>query len=735
MRKPDETKFSFEIAGLPPDVFYVVRFTGEEGLSQLFHFTIDLLAETPDLDLEDLIQKQAVLTIHGDADDMAVHGVTAGMEQRQGGKGLYFYRAVLVPKLSWLTLVHHNQVFLDQTVDQIIESVLKDGGLTGADYELRLVNQYPEWDYVCQYNETNYNFLRHWMEKYGLYFFFEHPGGKLIITDSRLSHVNMSGSPRVDYSPPSGLDHEKREEVLQSYFCRQQTAPQKVILQDYNYRKPSLKIIGEKEVKENGLGQVYYYAQHFRTPEEGAALASVRAESFLCQEKLFAGQSSIPYFRSGYTFDLTRHYREDYNQGYLAVNVKHQGDQAARLAGFFPNVRKVEDPFYKNQFTAIASDLQYRTEFKTPRSRFYGTLHAVIDAAGSSTYAELDDQGRYKVILPFDLSGRQGGKASSWIRMMQPYAGSNHGMHFPLHKGAEVLLTFIDGDPDRPVIAGALPNPENPSVVTSTNNTMAALTTSGGNKIHMEDSEGSQRILMQSPSSNTFFRMGEPNDPAYGDDWYDVGYSNTSGVRIFSIGDMDVKVSNNTSTILGRESDTIMGMKSETVLGSKSEMVFGSKTNLTVGWENNYRSIKNYLVDQWNTIKSIGNFIGEVGSFIYDTATYVGEKAVRAVTSHTHVSEETVWVNEEWMKAHESEEAIVADVWRNVMEEVEIIESSEKIIADETTVIDAKTDVIEELTEVVESATTVASSQTIVAESSNEVETDKNIVASSVNII
>ena len=115
--------------------------------------------------------------------------------------------------------------------------------------------------------------------------------------------------------------------------------------------------------------------------------------------------------------------------------------------------------------------------------------------------------------MPFDLNDREGGKASAWIRMMQPYGGDNHGLHFPLHKGTEVLLTFIDGDPDRPIITGAVPNTEHPSPVTSANQTMSHITTAGQNKIHIQDQEGQQSLLLQTPSAGTFFRIGAPNDP------------------------------------------------------------------------------------------------------------------------------------------------------------------------------------------------------------------------------
>ena len=140
-------------------------------------------------------------------------------------------------------------------------------------------------------------------------------------------------------------------------------------------------------------------------------------------------------------------------------------------------------------------------------------MNATIDAAGSGEYAELDDLGRYKVKLPFDQSDMEGGKASRWVRMSQPYAGVERGIHFPLPKGTEVLLTFVDGDPDRPVIAGAVPNPETASPVTAVNQSESVIKTGGNNKIRIQDLVGSERIIMETPAANSWIRVGTPNDP------------------------------------------------------------------------------------------------------------------------------------------------------------------------------------------------------------------------------
>lgn len=513
-----DKKYSFVSKGYHEDTFGVVDFKGDEGVSQCYEFEITLVSGKADIDMEQVLESPAVLTIHRpDNDDIDFNGVLASFEQHHEVGGYAFYKAVLVPKFWWLRLTHHNQVFLKKTLPEIFDAVLKDGGMTGKDYELRLKNDYREWEYVCQYRESHFEFLSRWMERDGVYYYFEqHPEGeKLIVTDTNLAHTFMDQGKTMYYSPPSGLDSGRVGEIIQSLVCRQQMMPKSILLKDYNYETPSLEMTGRADVSPRGRGEVYLYGEHFFTPEEGDRLAGIRAEEYLCRKQLFVGDSYIPYLRPGYRFELSDHYKQAFNQEYLTIAIHHEGSQVGYLiSGLRRRLSEREEQlFYRNTFTAIPSGIQFRPERKTEKARFYGSMNAKIDAAGSGKYAELDEEGRYKVVLPFDLSGRKDGKASTFLRMMQPYSGPDRGMHFPLPKGTEVLLTFIDGDPDRPVIAGAVPNPVHPSVVNSSNQTQNLIATGGKNKIHLEDKEGSERILMQTPTQDTWFRMGAPNDP------------------------------------------------------------------------------------------------------------------------------------------------------------------------------------------------------------------------------
>ncbi|MGD9947351.1 MAG: type VI secretion system tip protein TssI/VgrG [Desulfobulbus sp.] len=611
-------KFSFAsmAATLAADTFDVVSFTGTEGLSKLYHFDVTLVSDNDEIDLESVIQSRATLTILRDDGNIVFNGMLSAFEQMETAQGLTHYRAVLTPAFWRLTLTYHNQIFLNKTTPQIIEAALQDGGLTSLDYELRLTGDYQPDEYVCQYNESHYNFVSRLMEREGIYYYFEQDAEseKLIITDTSLLHSVMAEGKTVFYSQTSGLDEEAREEVVKSLVCSQRMLPARVLLKDYNYRKPSLELSVEHVVSERGFGDVFIYGEHFSTPEEGTQLAKVRAEALICRARVFQGVSLIPYLRPGYLVELVGHNREDFNDTYLTTDITHNGDQTFLFTSGLGAAGSTRERFsaYHNSFTAISSSNQFRPERVTEKPRIPGTMNAHIDAAGSGQYAEVDDQGRYKVILPFDLNNAMGGKASSWLRMAQPYAGENHGMHFPLHKGTEVLLTFIDGDPDRPIIASAVPNPITPSPVTSTNSTQSRITTAGGNKLHIEDQQGGERILLHTPKQNSWIRMGTPNDPE-GDDSPSQEEINeqqektnekleekikeledesaNSGIKLSSTAGFEVECAFENKLVMGEQTEFTIGSKNDVLLGTETaiklasalEVFLGVKADATIG--------------------------------------------------------------------------------------------------------------------------------------------------------
>ncbi|WP_432738124.1 type VI secretion system Vgr family protein [Maridesulfovibrio sp. FT414] len=608
MADTSKPKFAFESKAVDKNSFSVVRFRGTEGLSTIYRFSIMLISEKSDLDIGAILQNPAEFTIKRDDGDIPFKGMLSSFEQMHQAGKVCFYRAELVPKLWWATLTHCNQIFLNETPKGFLGDVLKKAGLKeGLSFDFKLQGSYPTWEYVCQYDESHFNFVSRWMERDGMYYYFEQTdqGEKMVITDTHIAHSPMKEGTSLSYSPPSNLDHTHRDEIVKNFMLKQQPLPKKVLLKDYNYLKPSLEMKAEAVVSSQGMGEIYIYGEHFKTPDEGSLLARIRSQEFLCREKLFHGVSTVPYIRTGYIFELKDHYRQDFNQRYLTTEVLHEGSQEAYLvSGLGLNLAEDADRlYYRNSFTCIPAQTQFRPERKAVKPKFSGTLNAKVDASGSGQYAELDSQGRYKVIMPFDESGRSGGKATTWLRMAQPYGGTNHGMHFPLHKGTEVLITYIDGDPDRPIVQSAAPNPENPSPVKDSNQTMCLVTTGGQNLIHFQDKQGSEGIHLKTPKSNTFVRLGSASaaSESGGSGEEDSGMTEEEVKKIAdeqieekkeeealvlsTEGNIKIGGKNIASYVLGNESKFVGGISNEIIAGNDFKMFLIGKEDVVIGGE------------------------------------------------------------------------------------------------------------------------------------------------------
>lgn len=608
MPQLSEYVFQFQSQAVAKNTFAVVRFHGEEGLSQLYNFEILLVSEKADLDLEAILQSPALFTIKSKNGDLPYHGILASFEQLHQADSWVFYRAVLRPKLWWLTLTHHNQVFLNKKLDQFLSDVLQDGGLSqGLDFQFKLKGQYPVWDYLCQFSESHFGFFSRWLERDGVYYWFEQgaQGEKMLASDTLIAHTAMPGHETFHYAPPTGLDGAQADEVVKSFTLKRTPMPKSLLVKDYNYEKPELDLTGRAMVADRGRGEIYIYGEHFKDLAEGGRLAQVRADEWKCREQVFHGLSNAPAIRPGYVFNMDRHYRGDFNQAYLTIGVRHEGSQERYLLGGL-GVRGLSDKdnlFYRNHFECIPATVQFRPVRVAEKPRIHGSISAKIDAAGSGQYAELDGQGRYKIILPFDLSGRSGGKASAFVRMMQPYAGQDMGFHAPLHKGTEVLLSFIDGDPDRPVIAGAIPNAETPGPVNDGNQSMVRLKSGGGNVIHMEDQEGSQRILLHSPTAGSFIRVGYKNDPddppptgtdpnkkEVEDPQGDCTNDNTEGIKVKSEKSLTFESGDSCTIVHGDDFVRVNGDERYIIDGSTEEYVDGNETTTVKG--NAFEGIK-----------------------------------------------------------------------------------------------------------------------------------------------
>jgi type VI secretion system secreted protein VgrG len=463
---------------------FVRALSGVEALSSPYEFRITLECGVDGGLGPDTVGELLDATCQVGFGPAGVHRVSGVLRQMElveaeadGSRSLY--EAVLVPRLWLTTLTRRSRCFNEKSVPDIIKAVLGESGLAdGTDFELRLVGSYAPREYVVQYEETDFNFLSRWMERLGMFYCFEQTdaGEKLVITDSNAQLVAAPDHGQVTYAVHEtqgvlGAIHRLRR--------RDRRMPAKVHVRDYNWRTPAKPVTGAHDVDaERGVGLQAYYGDHFGSDADGATVARLRAEGFNATKQVFSGWTVNPDFSPGYRFTVSGAPVGELDLEYVLTRVVHQATQHAAAAG---------SGDYRNEVEMIAYDVPFRPRRVSPWPRVDGVMHAKIDAESVSSAAPIDDQGRYRVVVPFDLYGAFGGKASRWVRKAEPYAGGSYGMHMTLHVGAEVLLAHVGGDPDRPIIVASVPNPSMGTPLNASNATRSAIRTRSGILIDFED--------------------------------------------------------------------------------------------------------------------------------------------------------------------------------------------------------------------------------------------------------
>ena len=481
----------FRSAAIEPGDVFVRSLQGREALSQLYEYTLEVettfggALDQPTIDL--LLAKSAYFAF-GDDESHKVHGWVREVETMSTADAArVVYRLRLVPKMFDLTLTFGSWVYQNLDAPGLVKDVLDNAKWTeGEDYEFRLTGAYSKHEYKVQYQETDFNFVSRVMEHEGLFYFFEHgdKGAKLVVTDANTAFRPREGYEHLAYETRQGISGPI--EVVSALSRVQRTVPAKVSLRDYNYRTPSVPLLVDSAVDADaGIGEQVYYGEHFKDDAGGRRLARFRAQEHFAQREVYRGTSMARGLRAGDKFTLEGHPLAGYDMDYLVTEVVQSVTQEGQTG------EGTGERAYRNDFVAIPYAVPFRAPQVTPRPRIVGVIHGRIDAPADGDRATpLDEMGRYKVILPWDVAGEEGGKASRWIRMAQPASGGGYGVQFPLHMGTEVLLVHIDGDPDRPIISGSAPNPNTASPVTSANATQSMIRTRHGITVTFDDQSG-----------------------------------------------------------------------------------------------------------------------------------------------------------------------------------------------------------------------------------------------------
>ncbi|WP_437326178.1 type VI secretion system Vgr family protein [Sorangium sp. So ce381] len=471
--RSDSLDIRLELSGFSSDLLQVNRLSGREAISQLFTFEVEVACPSDaGVDGQTLTGESVAIVFEQDGVELRrVHGMIAEVHDLLANLRDYrAYRLRIVPRAFRLTLVETTEISMNKAVPDIIKQKLELVGLSGSDVELRLTGTYPPREFTVQYQETDLAFVSRLAEHAGISFFFEHQDGQdtMVFTDG------------AGFKPAAGAEsvHFRERGETRDVFeleARSRLVPSVYVARDYNYRQPMLDLTSEHVLSTGYAGGIVEYGGHYKTPAEGKALAQVRAEERQATQLVYAGRSSVCAIGAGGRSVLEGHPSLE-SLDLLFVEVEHRASQAAGGLGGGDEPRR-----YVNTFRAIPGKNTYRPPRVTKAPRIGGVVTGIVDAGpgGGGNDAQIDDQGRYMVRFLFD-TGAAGGVTSRPVRMLQNHAGANYGTHFPLKPGTEVLIAFVNGDPDRPVIVGAAPNPLTPSPVNSANRSTHRIKTQGG---------------------------------------------------------------------------------------------------------------------------------------------------------------------------------------------------------------------------------------------------------------
>lgn len=461
MKLPWAMEVYVESEGDRWDGVQVQRLRGREAIGELFALEIDLVLDQ-EIDLDARLHPGVDLTIVIERDREEVrriHGMVRAILDRFEVPGeTRTYRVTVVPRLAQLALVQTQEVYLQMSIPDIIRRKLEMHGFSGEDFELRLVGSYEAREIVVQHGETDLALVSRLAEHVGISFYFEHESGKdkAVFTDHTSGfsyvedHVSVPFRPRGEQLDVFALD------------ATTQLLPGRVFVQDYNYRTPLLDPTATADADPEGLGGIVEYGSHVKSPEDASTIAQVRAQEILATKRVLRGESSHPNLSAGRRVELLDHPRLAARQVLLVTEVEHE----AHLP--LANETATVEAGYRNTFRAITEDVVFRPARRTPRPRMHGVVTGVVQPGPGGEIggvAKLDAEGRYTVQIHFDTAPHRGAKASHAVRMAQPFAGHGNGMHFPLLPGTEVIVAFANGDPDRPIIVGAMPNPVSPAPV------------------------------------------------------------------------------------------------------------------------------------------------------------------------------------------------------------------------------------------------------------------------------
>lgn len=554
------------------DVLCLVRFYGTEGLSELFDFTVEAVSTKSEIDFDAAIGQSCSVTIQSHAKpDRIFNGVLVAVHGMGGEAELYNYRLVLRPWLWFLSRTSDCRIFENQTVRDIIQKVFSDRGF--SDFKDATTGDFPKLDYCVQYRETDLAFVSRLMEQHGIYYFFQHEKDKhtLVLANGKSSHDDIPGHASL---PVFLADAQTRRdhEYLHHWSPERRFRSGKFELTDYDYLKPSADMKGDATGSASYTKsklEIFDYPGKYKDKSDGETYAKYRLEAEQALDQRRGARGDAISLCPGGLVSLEKHPSKTENKKYLVLRTAHSYTAESYYSGASNNA-----PSYSGDYEFLSSDIPFRAPFETPCPLVHGPQTAkVVGKDGEEI--DVDEHGRILVRFFWDRKKTQ----SCRVRVAQVWAGSGWGTQIIPRIGQEVVVEFLEGDPDRPLVTGVVYNGDNKHPfempANKTRSGFKSASSKGGsgyNELMFEDKKGSENIRMHAQKDYNVTILNTETvtiGEKYGD-------SKTSRSTTLKKGSDDLKIENGDQTIYIKQKQTV-------TVDDEISITATNKITLTVG--------------------------------------------------------------------------------------------------------------------------------------------------------
>ena len=579
---------------LGKDLLLLQSMTAREELGRLFRLDLELRSKERSIDIDQVIGQPITLRLGmQDRRTRFWNGIVSEFAQVTHSSRESLYRATVRPWFWWLTRTSDCRIFQDLSVPEIVERVFEENGFT--DYAIRLSGTYRTWPYCAQYRETDFDFLSRLLEQEGLYYYFVHEADRhiLVLADGVGSHDRAEGYEKVPYLPADRSPHATREHINR-WLLRRAVQSGKCALRDFDFASPGDSLDADRAITRPHVGagyEVFDYPGEYRDVADGQNYAKVRIQELQSGYERVEGGATARGLLAGAVFDLTDFPRDDQNRPYLIVST------TTRLAAAGQDGGRESGPAFDVTLEAMHTKEQFRLARTTPRPVVQGPQTAIVTGpAGEEIWT--DEFGRIKVQFHWDRYGQSDGNSSCWLRVAQSLAGQAWGSIMIPRKGQEVIVTFLEGDPDRPLVTGCLYNGENtPPYALPDNKTRSGIRTrsspegdgaAAANELRFEDKAGSEEMYLHAAKDQTIVVQNDRHESVGHDAVVTVNNDRSKSVgggQSESIGgDKATQVGGDQYEAIGGDMEIqVGGDQSETIGGDKATGVGGDQTEAIGG--------------------------------------------------------------------------------------------------------------------------------------------------------